>query len=151
MRRNREITLLLGLLLTAIGCGGEESSQGSRPRCGLCGMVVEPDSGWRSGGRDAEGTELSFDTPKCLLRQHRTRGPVTEPWVIEYYSQARRPADVLFYVIGSDVEGPMGRDLVPVEGRDRADGFREDHGGARVLSFEEVSGEVVDELFRPRG
>jgi nitrous oxide reductase accessory protein NosL len=68
--------------------------------------------------------------------------------VIEYYSQARRPARDLFFVIGTDLEGPMGRDLVPVAGREAADRLLREHHGERVLSFDEVTRSVAASLFR---
>ena len=68
----------------------------------------------------------------------------------EYYSQERRSARTLFYVLGSDLEGPMGRDLVPVAGRDEAERFRREHHGERVLAFDEVTSDIVEDLFRPR-
>ena len=135
----------------ALACGDDAGEAAAETtRCDLCGMVVDPESGWRAGGASADGGELSFDTPKCLFRHHHERGPVSEPWVIEYDSQARRPADELFYVLGSDVEGPMGRDLVPLASRERAQGFLADHQGERVLAFDEVTADVAAELFRPR-
>lgn len=138
--------VLLALVLAA--CGAEETS--AQARCDLCGMRVDPSSGWRAGGRGSDGAELTFDAPKCMFRYHHQRGGVREPWVIEYYSQARRPAPELFYVLGSDVRSPMGRDLVPVHGRDEAERFARDHHGERVLAFDEVSAAIVEELFRPR-
>lgn len=112
-------------------------------RCELCGMIVDPSSGWRAGAG-----ELSFDTPKCLFR-YREDHALRDAWVIEYYSQERRVADDLLYVIGSDVQGPMGRDIVPIEGRENAERFVADHHGERILEFSEVRGEAVQALFRP--
>lgn len=129
------------------GCSGEGTAE-AQQRCDLCGMRVESSSGWRAGGRDASGAALAFDTPKCLFRRHHERGPVSEPWVIEYYSQERRPARELFFVIGTDLQGPMGRDLVPVAGREAADRMLREHHGDRVLTFEEVTPEVAASLFR---
>lgn len=134
---------LAALLITA--CGGESEAQ---DRCDLCGMRVGADSGWRAGGESAEGAPLAFDTPKCLFRRHHERGEVRDAWVIEYYSQQRRPARELFFVIGSDLEGPMGRDLVPVAGREAAERLMRDHHGQRVLAFDEVTREVTAALFR---
>ncbi|HJL17234.1 MAG TPA: nitrous oxide reductase accessory protein NosL [Sandaracinaceae bacterium LLY-WYZ-13_1] len=133
-------------LVLVLACGDDESDgAGETTRCDQCGMVVEPDSGWRAGG---EG--LAFDTPKCLFRHRHREGDVPGAWVIEYYSQERRPAVEVLYVIGTDLEGPMGRDLVPVEGRDAAERLMADHQGERILGFDEVSQDVVDGLFRPR-
>lgn len=136
------LSLLLSLLVLT-GCGGDDADE--RVRCATCGMVVPEDSGWRAGG---EG--LAFDAPKCLFRRVHREGPVEGAWVIEYYSQERAPAGELFYVIGSDLESPMGRDLVPVRGREAAERLREDHHGESVLSFDEVTAEIVEALFTPQ-
>ena len=41
------------------------------------------------------------------------------------------------------VMGPMGPELVPLASREEAESFRADHGGDRVLAFDEVTREVV--------
>lgn len=143
----RVIALALSVALS--GCG-QESTAEAQQRCDLCGMRIDSRSGWRAGGRSASGEELRFDTPKCMFRQHHERGGVRDAWVIEYYSQERRPARDLFFVVGSDLEGPMGRDLVPVEGRENAERLMREHHGERVLAFAEVTEAIVDDLFRPR-
>ncbi|HEY8429684.1 MAG TPA: nitrous oxide reductase accessory protein NosL [Sandaracinaceae bacterium] len=140
------LVLVLALALSAAGCAEGEAE--AQSRCALCGMRVDPRSGWRAGGRSARG-ELVFDAPKCMFRMHHREG-LRDLWVIEYYSQERRPARELYYVIGTDLEGPMGRDLVPVAGRENAERLMRDHRGERVLSFDEVTAAVIDELFRPR-
>mgnify|MGYP006282792987 CR=1 FL=1 len=136
--------VVAALTVLHAACGSDEAERES-VRCDTCGMVVEPDSRWRAGG---EG--LAFDTPKCLFRHRHRDGEMPGAWVIEYYSQERRPARGMLYVIGSDLEGPMGRDLVPVEGREAARRFLEDHTGDRILSFDEVTRDVVEALFQPR-
>ena len=137
--------LIFSLLLAA--CGGE--TEDARARCATCGMVVDAESGWRAGAT-ADGETLAFDAPKCLFRRVHREGSVEGGWVIEYYSQERAPARELFYVIGSDLESPMGRDLVPVRGREEAERLRDDHHGEAVLSYDEVTSEVVEGLFTPR-
>ncbi|MFK7985652.1 MAG: nitrous oxide reductase accessory protein NosL [Sandaracinaceae bacterium] len=141
-------TFLVVLVLAA--CSGGEDTASSTTRCDLCGMVVAEDSGWRAGGTGADRETLAFDTPKCLFRHRHERGAVHAPWVIEYDSQDRQDASGLFYVLGSDIEGPMGRDLVPLASRTRATGFMQDHAGTEVLAFDEVTAEVTSALFQPR-
>lgn len=142
------LALLFAVTLPLAACGTEGNAE-AQQRCELCGMRIDPRSGWRAGGRSASG-EVLFDTPKCLFRYHLREGGVREPWAIEYYSQERRPARELFYVIGTDLTGPMGRDLVPVSGREAADRLMREHHGERVLAFGEVTAAIVDDLFRPR-
>jgi nitrous oxide reductase accessory protein NosL len=130
-------------------CSGDGAAQSQPSRCDNCGMRIDPASGWRAGGVSNTGEAVAFDTPKCMFRYHHQHGGVGRPWAIEYYSQERRPAADLFYVLGTDLEGPMGRDLVPVEGREAAQRLMRDHHGERVLAFDEVSLEVIGALFRP--
>jgi copper chaperone NosL len=156
------LTVAVAVALAAlVACQGGEPGASAQPgpgaepavaRCAHCGMRVPADSSWRAGLTTAGGETLAFDAPKCMfriLRGERGQG-AREAWVIEYYSSQRRPASELFYVVGSDVESPMGRDLVPIEGRERAERFLRDHHGDGVLSAAEVTSEVIDGLFRPR-
>jgi len=133
------VAVALALALLVAACGSSESP----PRCDTCGMQIVADDGWRAG---AEG--LAFDAPKCLFRHRHRHGALTEPWVIEYYGQTRRPAGEMLYVTGTDLQSPMGRDLVPVEGREAAERMQRDHGGDAILEYDEVSEELVEGLFR---
>ncbi|MCZ7682369.1 MAG: hypothetical protein M5U28_27685 [Sandaracinaceae bacterium] len=69
-------TLALGLLfavtLPLAACGTEGNAE-AQQRCELCGMRIDPRSGWRAGGRGASG-EVLFDTPKCLFPLPPARG-----------------------------------------------------------------------------
>lgn len=142
----RALALTLAIVL---GACAEQGSAEAQRRCDVCGMRIDSSSGWRAGGRSSSG-ELRFDTPKCLFRHLHREGGVRDPWVIEYYAQERRPARELFYVTGTDLEGPMGRDLVPVAGREAAERLMREHHGDRVLAFGEVTEAIVESLFRPR-
>jgi len=58
--------------------------------------------------------------------------------VTEYYGLTLIDARQAWYVIGSDVLGPMGHELVPLAARDDAVAFMDDHRGRRILRFDEV-------------
>ena len=142
------------VLAVLVACSSAEPGAAqSAARCAHCGMRVPAESTWRAGLTTASGEALLFDAPKCMFRILRgERGQrAREAWVIEYYSSERRPASSLVYVLGSDVMSPMGRDLVPIDGRERAERFLRDHHAQRVLTYEEVTPAVLDELFRPGG
>jgi hypothetical protein len=111
-------------------------------------MYVEAGSGFTAGATTAAGAAVTFDSPKCLFRWLGSAGGAgaTGAWVTEYFTRAHTPVDDAFYVLGSDVTGPMGRDLIPVAPRDRAEHFASSHGG-RVLGRADVTHEVVEGLF----
>jgi nitrous oxide reductase accessory protein NosL len=51
-----------------------------------------------------------------------------------------------FFVIGSDVYGPMGRELIPFFTKEDALVFKKDHNGTRILVFEQVTPAVIRKL-----
>ncbi len=101
-------------------------------RCARCGMKIDPASPW-----NADLGEEHFDSPRCALStwlEHQKRGTVR---VQDYYDRAFHPADEVRFVVGSDVVGPMGPDLVPVDPA-RVAKFEKDHGGTRALALTDV-------------
>lgn len=139
----------LAALVLATACGdGLAALAQPTNRCANCGMNVAGDSGFTTGATTSAGEIVVFDSPKCLFRWlTRPAGAgATAAWVTEYFTRARTPVDDAFYVLGSDITGPMGRDLVPVAPRERADHFAAAHGG-RVISRAEITAEVVEGLF----
>jgi nitrous oxide reductase accessory protein NosL len=68
--------------------------------------------------------------------------------VTDFYNLDKIDAKKALYVIGSDVLGPMGHELVPLATRADADDFMKDHKGKRVLSFDQVTKEVAEKLDR---
>jgi copper chaperone NosL len=146
-RASCAIVLLLALIVACEGEGAPALAQAGE-HCAHCGMTIAEGSGFTAGATDAAGHAVFFDSPKCLFRWLGQTGGAgaTGAWVTEYFTRARTSIDDALYVLGSDVSGPMGRDLVPVTPRERADHFASSHGG-RVLSRAEVTPEVVEGLF----
>jgi nitrous oxide reductase accessory protein NosL len=66
--------------------------------------------------------------------------------VTEYYGLTRIDAHQAFYVIGSDVRGPMGNELIPLETEADAAEFLQDHSGRRILRFDQVNQELLQKL-----
>jgi hypothetical protein len=107
------------------------------PRCGTCGMKIDPASTWVSYVT-VGGKELAFDTPHCAVAAWRRAGDgAGGARFREYYSLEMKPADGLRFVEGSDVVGPMGPDLVPVA-TENAGRFARDHNGAPPKSVEQL-------------
>lgn len=138
------------LLLTSLAVGGVTLAVGCRPsapRCRTCGMKIDPSSAWRTELLDHGGAVVAaFDTPRCAFLAWRT-GKVSASAlrVPDYYDRVPRTADALRFVIGSDVLGPMGPDLVPVETA-KAPKFLQDHAAERALTAEEITGAILSAL-----
>ncbi len=66
--------------------------------------------------------------------------------VTEYYELRRIDARQAWYVIGSDVLGPMGHELVPLASEQDAREFQRDHTGRRLLRFGDVEAGLLRDL-----
>jgi len=65
---------------------------------------------------------------------------------MDYYGLTWIDAQNAWYVLGSDVYGPMGRELIPLEREADAKEFMKDHKGIRMIRFSEVTPEVIKTL-----
>ncbi len=63
----------------------------------------------------------------------------------EYYDTQMRSGNDVVFVIGSDVDGPMGPDFVPVDPT-KAKKFIADHAGKRAIPLAEITPPVLAEL-----
>jgi len=67
-------------------------------------------------------------------------------FVKDYYSLEFIDGRTAFYVMGSDVYGPMGKELVPFGREQDARQFLKDHKGKSLLRFGEVTKDVLEAL-----
>jgi nitrous oxide reductase accessory protein NosL len=150
-------SLGLAAFVCATACGGEHDEAaaqhaghggGGAGRCALCGMRVTRGNAFASGATEASGNAVLFDSVKCMFRWLGQHADARDPWTTEHLSRTEHPARDLLYVMGTDIDGPMGADLVPVDTREHAEQIRTGHHGTRVLAFGEVTSDVLDELFR---
>ena len=149
--------LLLALALP-VGAGTPAFSipdPAPRDLCPVCGMVVSKYPAWIGTVVYKDGHAHHFDGAKDLFKylfdvSRYVKGDrvqdIVRIGVTEYYAVKRIDARIAWYVIGSDVLGPMGRELIPLASRADAEEFLHDHQGKRILRFEEVTRAVIDRL-----
>jgi nitrous oxide reductase accessory protein NosL len=123
-----------------------------RDRCPVCGMFVARYPEWIAEVTFADGGHAFFDGPKDLFKflpdpgrwvRGRTPAEVRTIVVTDYYAVEPVDARAAFYVEGSEVMGPMGRELVPFRSEADAREFLHDHRGTRILRFGEITPGVV--------
>ena len=128
---------------------------GEKERCPVCGMLVSPHRDWISQVRHDDGTTVFFAGCKDLFKYLLTldkfaptkdRKNVASVFVTNYYDGEVIPARSAFFVIGSNVMGPMGSELVAHRSVEAAEDFMEDHDGWRILRFDEVTETVLREM-----
>lgn len=116
--------------------------------CPVCGMFVALYPEWVATVLYEDGHAHHFDGAKDLFKYlldlprwapgHQAEHIVTIA-VTDYYGVARIDAREAWYVIGSDVLGPMGHELVPLVSEEEAKEFMADHAGRRIVRFDEVT------------
>lgn len=125
---------------------------GPKDLCPVCGMLVSKYPTWVAVVQYRDGHAHFFDGAKDLFKYlhelpkyapgHR-REDIVLIQVTDFYSLTRLDAQKAFFVIGSDVLGPMGHELVPLATRADAEDFHKDHKGKRILGFAEVTRELA--------
>jgi len=132
-------------------------SPGPKDRCAVCGMQVAGHRAWAAQVRFHDGKVLHFDGAKDLMRflydvstyaPGREAAGVAEAWVTDYYEVRPVPARDAWFVVGSDVVGPMGRELVPFASEAKARSFAKDHHGERVLRAADLTAALLEALDR---
>jgi nitrous oxide reductase accessory protein NosL len=152
--------LLLGVLLAfwvGLADAGtvEVPNPDERDTCPVCGMFVARYPEWIATVLYRDGHAHHFDGAKDLFKylldlerwapNHRAED-IAAIAVTDYYGVTRIDARAAWYVIGSDVLGPMGHELIPHATEAEALEFLRDHKGLRVLRFEDVDPSLLQRL-----
>lgn len=133
------------------------SAPAPRPadRCPVCGMFVAKYPQWVATVVWRGGSAVHFDGAKDLFNYllqlpkyapGRSSKEIVTVAVSEFYDVRTIDAREAYYVVGSDVLGPMGRELIPFATLADAGEFSRDHRGRRVLRFADVTLPVVQQV-----
>ncbi|MFO8002717.1 nitrous oxide reductase accessory protein NosL [Thioalkalivibrio sp.] len=150
------------LLLVSLGSGAATGTEDfalpdpqARDACPVCGMLVARYPAWIATVQYEDGHADHFDGAKDLFKYlfdlsryapGRELRDVVAMGVTEYYGLTRIDARSAWYVVGSEVLGPMGHELVPLATIEDAREFKADHQGTRMLRFDAISPELLRDL-----
>ncbi len=120
-----------------------------KDKCPVCGMMPAKFPKWVAEIVFTDGSYAVFDGPKDMFRYYfhmakytkKTHADIEAIYVTEYYTgqMVNARAGDVYFIMGSDVMGPMGMELVPVKGRKNAQTFMRDHKGKKMLLFGQVT------------
>jgi len=114
-------------------------------KCPICGMFVAKYPQWVAL-YDGE-KKFYFDGVKDMMKYAYARKLSGDKfYVSDYYKLAKLEATKAFYVIGSNVYGPMGSELIPFASQEEAQSFARDHNGQKVIAFDEITEALVKSL-----
>ncbi len=146
--------ILIAIFLAAASPSGatEPARPDKKDRCPVCGMFVAPYPDWIATIVFKDGSQLFFDGAKDLFRYYyslpnendtRTRDTIGKIYLTDYYSTRLLPVEQVFLILGSDVYGPMGHELIPVAGEEAAKTFAKDHKGQKIITFEQLTPQLI--------
>ncbi len=116
-------------------------------KCPICGMFLYKYPRWVSMIEYENGKKLYFDGLKDLFKYYfeHPKG-IKELLAQEYYTQKTISARDAYFVIGSDVYGPMGNELIAFKDKQSAQNFLLDHRGKKIVRFSDITKEMVYKL-----
>ena len=121
----------------------------SGAKCPVCGMIVSKYPKW-AALMELDGKKHYFDGVKDMMKYYifdgdfiYDRSHISKMSVSDYYTLEEIPAKEAFYVLDSDVFGPMGNELIPFRDEKSAKSFIEDHHGKGPVKFDEITDKMV--------
>ena len=129
-------------------------------KCPVCGMFVYKYPKWATQiafKHDGHEHRLSFDGVKDMMKfyfnpskwgnyPYATPQNITQILVSDYYSGRGIDGRSAFYVIRSDIYGPMGHELIPFESEEEAKTFLKEHRGTQIVPFDKITESLAYEL-----
>ncbi len=126
-----------------------------KEKCPVCGMFVAKYPNWAGEIQTSDGNHYYFDGVKDMMKFYfdpahfhagLTKDSISAIRVSDYYNLSPMDARKAWFVVGSNVYGPMGDELIPFRTREEAETFRKDHFGDSVLSFDSINATLVHGL-----
>lgn len=160
MRFLATLVLTLGLAVGATLAAAQMSvppapKPGPKDLCPVCGMLVSKYPNWVATIVYKDGHAHHFDGAKDMFKfwfdppkyaAGHSREQIARIVVTDYYNLQPADAKTAYYVIGSDVLGPMGHEFVPLASKEDANDFMKEHKGKRILRFDEVGKDLPFKL-----
>jgi copper chaperone NosL len=153
--------LFVGILFISLHGGPVWAAEKAMPKpsqkekCPVCGMFVSRYPDWTNSVSFRDGSYVYFDGSKDMLKYYfevkrytplKSQADIAAMLAMDYYALVPIKAREAFYVIGSDVYGPMGKELIAFEKESDALEFMKDHKGKAILRFSEITPQTTKGL-----
>ena len=115
-------------------------------KCPICGMFLYKYPRWVARIVYAD-KKLSFDGVKDMMKYYfKHHKAIQEILVQDYYTQQTINAKKAYFVIGSNVYGPMGNELIAFKDKASAKRFALDHRAKKIVAFDAITEDEVYKL-----
>ena len=146
--------ILIALFATSPAWGADQEFVKPSPKdkCPVCGMFSAKYPDFVAQVIFQDGSYDVFDGAKDMFKYYfnlkkyapaKRVDDIASIYVTDYYSLEPIDGLTAWYVGGSDVFGPMGKELIPFSKESDARGFMKDHKGKSLLRFKDVHAELI--------
>lgn len=151
----RILVFFLILFSAAASFAADPVKPSGSDKCPVCGMFVAKYPDFLAQVIFKDGSYAVFDGAKDMFQYYlnlqgyspsKKAEDIESVYVTDYYALAPVDGMKAFYVIGSNVTGPMGKELIPFEKKEEAQEFMSDHSGKKMIEFKEVTPEIMKSL-----
>lgn len=153
--KNLIIALVMFCIITAPAYAGQKKplKPAQKDKCPVCGMFVAKYPDFIAEIIYQDGSYAFFDGVRDMFKYYfnlakynpkKTLKEIDSIYVTDYYDLVLIDARQAFYVIGSDVYGPMGKELIPFVNHSDAQEFMTDHRGNAILQFQEITLKMIE-------
>ena len=158
MRKGISILLILYFVAVSFGAELEDATPLQKDKCPVCGMYVSMFVDWNAGIEFKDSTRTIFDGSKDMFKYYldlqkynplKNQNDVTAISVTDYYSKRSIDGRQAFFVIWSDIYGPMGHEPIPFEKELDARKFLKEHKGRKILRFNDINPQLIQSLDNP--
>ncbi len=124
-------------------------------KCPVCGMFVAKYPDFLAQVIFSDGSYALFDGAKDMFKYYfnlkkynpsKDLSDIAVIYVTDYYGMNPIDGRKAFYVVESNVYGPMGRELIPFEKEPEAKEFLTDHAGKNLIRFDAVTPDLIKGL-----
>jgi copper chaperone NosL len=155
------LAMIIGLVSgTALAqtAGPEELNPPPKYKCPVCGMFVAMFRDWNARVELKGSTVAFFDGAKCMFKYYldlkkydpsKNKNDITAISVKDYDSKTSIDASQTYFVVWSDVYGPMGHEPIPFEKEADAKKFVKEHKGKKILRFKDINPKLIWSLDNP--
>ena len=158
MRKGMPFLIIFFLVAVSFAAGPQDSTPSRKDKCPVCRMFVSMFPDWNARIEFKDSAYATFDGAKCMFKYYlnikkynppKDKKEVTIISVKDYYSKTSIDALQAFFVIWSDVYGPMGHEPIPFEKEADSKKFLKEHKGKKILRFKDINPNVIMSLDHP--
>lgn len=152
------IVITMGLLLMSLFAFAgdvEPVKPSKKDKCPVCGMFAAKYPDWMGEIIYDDNMTVFLDGAKDLFKYYfdiqkyhpgKNQDRIKAIYITEYYDLVLINAYAAYYVVGSDVYGPMGKELIPLTNKRDAEEFMKDHRGKQIVMFKDVTSALITTL-----